>query len=128
MAEVEVELEVVKLSQEQNNQRVPVEDNENKEEHSRRSLICSLSPKAKAYKNVIGAGLAFNLIRSSVLALVSLQSSLNDEQGLGLATLVIGNMTFFISGIFTSSFIRALGTIKICRCGCIHDVFHLYSF
>ena len=109
MTEVEVELEVVKLSQEQNNQHVPVEHKEKNEENSRRS-ICSLSPKAKAYKNVIGAGLSFNLILSSVVALVSLQSSLNDEEGLGLATLVIASTTFLISGIFTSSFIRALGT------------------
>ena len=70
----------------------------------------SLSPKARAYKNILGGGFSFMLIISSVLALLGLQSSLNDEEGLGLATLAIASTTFLISGVFTSSFIRALGT------------------
>ena len=79
----------------------------------RRSETCqclSLSPKAKTYKNVLGAGLSFMLIMSGLVSLVSLQSSLNDEQGLGLATLAILNSSFFVSGLFASSIIRLLGT------------------
>lgn len=79
----------------------------------RRSGTCccfSLSPKANAYKNVLGAGLSFMLVTSSVLALASLQSSLNDEEGLGLATLAIGSGSFLVSGLFSSSVIRVFGT------------------
>ena len=71
---------------------------------------CTWSPRAKAYKNVVGAGLSFMCLTSALVALVSLQSSLNDEDGLGLATLAIVNFSFLISGLFVSTVIRILGT------------------
>ena len=79
----------------------------------RRSQTCpclSLSPKSNAYKNVLGAGLSFMLVTSSILALASLQSSLNDDGGLGLATLAIGSASFLVSGLFSSSVIKVFGT------------------
>ena len=71
---------------------------------------CTWSPRAKAYKNILGAGLSFMFIFSATVALVGLQSSLNDEQGLGLATLAISNCVFLVSGLFASTIIRILGT------------------
>ena len=106
---VEVEVELSELSHKLQEQSATVEP-ETKQESSPRTRCCSISPRVRAYKNVLGAGFSFNLIISSVIALVSLQSSLNDEEGLGLATLAIGSATFLVSGVFTSSFIRALGT------------------
>ena len=71
---------------------------------------CTWSPRSKVYKNVLGAGLSFMCLTSAMVSLVSLQSSLNDEEGLGLATLAIINFTFLISGLFVSTIIRILGT------------------
>ena len=71
---------------------------------------CTWSPRAKAYKNLLGAGLSFMFIFSALVALVGLQSSLNDEQGLGLATLAISDGVFLVSGLFASTVIRILGT------------------
>ena len=80
------------------------------ERESETCQCCSLSPKARAYMNILGAGFSFMLISSSVLALASLQSSLNDDGGLGLATLAIGSASFLISGLFSSSLIKIFGT------------------
>ncbi|XP_011410250.1 PREDICTED: protein unc-93 homolog A-like [Amphimedon queenslandica] len=80
------------------------------EKQSETFQCLSLSPKAKTYKNVLGAGLSFMLTMSGLVSLVSLQSSLNDAQGLGLATLAIMNASFLVSGLFASSIIRLLGT------------------
>ena len=71
---------------------------------------CTWTPKAKAYKNLLGAGLSFMLVISAMIALVSLQSSLNDEGGLGIASLAISNGVFLISGLFNSSIIHVFGT------------------
>ena len=71
---------------------------------------CIWSPRAKAYKNLLGAGLSYMFIMSALVALIGLQSSLNDEQGLGLATLAISNVVFLIFGLFAATVISILGT------------------
>ena len=71
---------------------------------------CCRSLKSKAYRNVFGTGVSFMMSLSAVVSLFSLQSSLNDTAGLGLANLSIFMGFFFISGIFASSIIRILGT------------------
>ena len=80
------------------------------ERESETCQCCSLTPKARAYKNVLGAGVSFMLVNSVVAALVSLQSSLNDTQGLGYGNLTIFNATFIVFGLFASSVIKYLGT------------------
>ena len=71
---------------------------------------CCRSLRSKAYRNVFGTGVSFMMSLSAVVSLFSLQSSLNDTAGLGLANLSIFMGFFFISGIFASSIIRILGT------------------
>ena len=80
------------------------------ERESETCQCCSLTPKARAYKNVLGAGVSFMLVESVVAALISLQSSLNDTQGLGYGNLAIFNATFIVFGLFASSVMRYLGT------------------
>jgi hypothetical protein len=72
------------------------------------STCCS--PKVIAYKNVIGSSLSFMLFVAGIVALVSLQSSLNSTDGLGLISLSVSEVTFFLSALFSSSIIKILGT------------------
>ena len=71
---------------------------------------CTWSTRARAYKNLIGAGLSFLFVFSSIISLYSIQSSLNDAEGLGLATLAITNGVFLLSGLFVPTIIDILGT------------------
>ena len=71
------------------------------------------SPKAAKtwmYKNLVGVGLSFLLTFSTFLSLQSLQSSINSEGGLGLATLSILYLFFALAGFVTPGIIRLLGT------------------
>ena len=80
------------------------------EEEKETCQCCTWTPKAKAYKNLLGAGLSFMLVVSAMIALVSLQSSLNSEGGLGIASLAVTNGVFLVSGLFNSSIIYVFGT------------------
>ena len=74
------------------------------------SLKCSLTPRSRAYKNVLGAGASAMLSFSVLVALDNLQSSFNEAEGLGYSNLAIGSATFIIFGLFGSSLIKLLGT------------------
>ena len=81
---------------------------------------CQLSAKAKAYKNLFGASISFMLIFSVFLGVAGLQSSLNEVDGLGLASLSILHVFYILSGFFTSAVIRLFGTkytLVICYVG-----------
>ena len=54
--------------------------------------------------------MSFSLTYSVILALLSLQSSLNEAEGLGYGNLIIYNSSLTIFGLFTSSVINFLGT------------------
>ena len=71
---------------------------------------CSCPVKVRVYKNVLGIGFSFTFFYSTVTALVSLQSSLNAAEGLGLTSLLVLNCCFLISAVFSSSVIKVLGT------------------
>ena len=71
------------------------------------------SPKAAKiwmYKNLVGVGMSFLLVFSAFLSLQNLQSSINSEGGLGLATLSILYLFFTLAGFVTPGIIRLLGT------------------
>ena len=80
----------------------------------------SWSAKAKAYKNLFGVSISFMLIFSVFLGVAGLQSSLNEVDGLGLASLSILHAFYILSGFFTSAVIRLFGTkytLVICYVG-----------
>lgn len=92
---------------------LPVKDSANEKQppsDASTKNSCCISTKSKAYRNVIGTGVSFMMSLSAVVSLFSLQSSLNNTAGLGLASLSIFMAFFFISGIFASTIIRILGT------------------
>ena len=69
-----------------------------------------LTPRSRAYKNVLGAGVSAMLSFGVLVALDNLQSSFNEAEGLGYTNLAIGSATFLIFGFFGSSLIKLLGT------------------
>ena len=71
---------------------------------------CSWSPKAKAYKNLFGIAVSYMILFSVFLAVISLQSSVNEADSLGLASLCTLYGIFIFSGLYTSSVIRLFGT------------------
>ena len=71
---------------------------------------CSWSPKAKAYKNLFGIAVSYMILFSVFLAVISLQSSVNETDSLGLASLCTLYGIFIFSGLYTSSVIRLFGT------------------
>ena len=78
-------------------------------EKERRTLqCCSTSPKSVAYKNLLGVSVSYWIIFGAYLAVIGLQSSLNEE--LGLASLSILYATFLLSGLYTSAVLQIFGT------------------
>ena len=71
---------------------------------------CSWSLKAKVYKNLFGVAVSYMIIFSVLLAVAGLQSSVNEADGMGLASLCTLYVTFMFSGLYTSSVIRLFGT------------------
>ena len=71
---------------------------------------CSLGPKSRAYKNLLGVSVSFFIIFSTYLSEAGLQSSVNEDSGLGLASLCVLYGSFLLSGWFTAAIIRLLGT------------------
>ena len=80
---------------------------------------CSWSSKAKAYKNLLGVSISFMIIFSVYLGVASLQSSVNESGGIGLASLTIVNFLFTFSSFYTSAVIRLFGTKYTLIVGCI---------
>ena len=78
-------------------------------ERERRTLrSCFTSPKAIAYKNLLGVSVSYWIIFGAYLAVIGLQSSLNEELGLASLSLLYG--IFFFSGFYTSAVVSLLGT------------------
>ena len=71
---------------------------------------CSRSSKAKAYKNLFGVSVSFMIVYSVNLGVASLQSSVNESEGIGLASLTTIYFLFIVSSLYTPSIIRLFGT------------------
>ena len=71
---------------------------------------CHISNKATAYRNVLGVSLSFWAAFSTMVVLSSLQSSLNADQGLGLATLVLVDLVVAVSVFLSAPAVIMLGT------------------
>ena len=90
---------------------------------------CSWSLKAKAYKNLLGVSVSYWIIFSAFLAVVSLQSSLNEQDRLGLASLCVLYSCFVFSGLFTSSVVCLFGTkYNLAMCYIVMLVYTLLIF
>lgn len=63
-----------------------------------------------AYKNLLGISLSFLIIFGVYLTEIGLQSSINEDAGLGLATLSIVYFTFVLSCFYSASVVRLIGT------------------
>ena len=77
----------------------------NKQRDSSHHLSCRWG-----YKNLFGISVSFMVLYGVFLGVISLQSSLNDAEGLGLASLSALNAVYIISGLFSSSITRLFGT------------------
>ena len=64
----------------------------------------------RGYKNLFGISVSFMVLYGVFLGVISLQSSLNDAEGLGLASLSALYAVYIISGLFSSSITRLCGT------------------
>lgn len=75
------------------------------------SSCCSSSKSCRqAYKNLLGLSLSFFIIFGVYLSEIGLQSSINEDAGLGLATLCIVYFTFVLSCFYSASMVRIFGT------------------
>ena len=97
-------------------------------EKERRTLqCCSTSPKSVAYKNLLGVSVSYWIILGAYLAVIGLQSSLNEE--LGLASLSILYATFLLSGIYTSAVLQIFGTkITLVMCYIVMLLYTLSNY
>ena len=64
----------------------------------------------KAYKNLLGISFSFFIIFSVYLAILSLQSSINEENGLGLTAVCALYFSFFLSCFYSAAVISIMGT------------------
>ena len=71
---------------------------------------CQISNRATAYRNVLGVSVSFWAAFSTMVVLAGLQSSLNADQGLGLATLVLANLVVAVSVFLSAPAVTMLGT------------------
>ena len=85
-----------------------METNQEKKEGHRRCM--ELGPVARTHKNVYGLGFSFFAVFCSFQGLQNLQSSINDEGGLGLVTLALLYAFFFLSGFISPAFVNLFGT------------------
>ena len=63
-----------------------------------------------AYKNVVGVSLSFFFIYSSFNSLQNLQSSINSDGGLGLASLSLIYAVFTLAGFIAPTVLKVIGT------------------
>ena len=68
------------------------------------------NPKRWGYRNVFGLSVSILAVFTAFLGLQSLQSSINSEGGLGLASLSVLYAVFIVAGFVTPAFIRLFGT------------------
>ena len=71
---------------------------------------CQVSDRATAYKNVLGVGVSFFACFSAFVVETSLQSSLNSNEGLGLASLIVLNAAASLGVFFSPTVVSVLGT------------------
>ena len=71
---------------------------------------CEIGDRVIAYKNLIGVSLSFLISYSAYVSEVSLQSSINASEGLGLASLVTLYASFMLVAIVTPTTMKVLGT------------------
>lgn len=72
--------------------------------------FCNCSDRLKAYKNLFAACVSFIACFGSFLAILSLQSSINSEAGLGLASSALVYGTLIIASFFGPSYVKLIGT------------------
>ena len=70
----------------------------------------SSKPKAKAYKNLLAVAVSFALVNGAHTAVISLQSSLNEQDGLGLISLIVVCFCFIVSILYTSATVNLIGS------------------
>ena len=68
------------------------------------------NPRRWGYRNIFGLSIAFVTVFCAFIGLQNLQSSINTEGGLGLASLSVLYAVFFLSGFVTPVIVRILGT------------------
>ena len=71
---------------------------------------CRMSQRATAYRNVIGVSTSLWFCLSAVFAVIGLQSSLNVDQGLGLATLFISTLFQAFVALVSPTLLSLLGS------------------
>lgn len=79
------------------------------EEHETLSCL-KFSEKTKAYKNILGQCTSFILGFAPFLGLINLQSSVNEKDGLGLATSAVSYASTMLMLLFVPGFIRVFGS------------------
>lgn len=72
--------------------------------------LCCSSLRCKTYRNITGLSVSFVLVFGSFLGLLSLQSSINTEKGLGLKASASLYGTFIVFGFLAPGFVRLVGT------------------
>ena len=70
----------------------------------------SLSNRAKAYKNLLGVCLSIVFVYGSFIGLGSLQSSINEDDGLGLTSVSVVYGTKMVALVFTPTVNAAIGS------------------
>ena len=71
---------------------------------------CKLSDRVKAYKNILGECLSFVACFGSFLGILSLQSSINSAQGLGLTSNATSYALLIITTFFAPAFVKLIGS------------------
>ena len=88
---------------------------------------CKISDKAITYKNLLGASISFFACFSAYTSLLTLQSSLNSDEGLGLASLIILSGVFSVGVFFSPTLLSVLGTKYSIICGYITILIYILS-
>uniref|UniRef100_A0A1X7T041 Major facilitator superfamily (MFS) profile domain-containing protein n=1 Tax=Amphimedon queenslandica TaxID=400682 RepID=A0A1X7T041_AMPQE len=80
--------------------------------HEKRETLtcCTFSNRSKAYKNLLGTSASFVAVFGSYLGILGLQSSINSEAGLGLASSAVIYGTLIIACFFGPGMVKLLGT------------------
>ena len=102
-----------------------METNQEKKEGRRRCM--ELGPVARAQKNVYGLAFSFFAVFCSFQGLQNLQSSINDEGGLGLVVLALIYAFFFLSGFITPAFVALFGTKYSFQIAIVSDLIYSIS-
>ena len=71
---------------------------------------CRLKDRFRAYKNMIGLCISYTLSLGSLLGMVSLESSINAEGGLGLVAVATTYLTSIMTGCVAPAIVKLLGS------------------